>query len=762
MIKKFNKDNKYGNKSSNTDYSNNRKNTGSFKRLDKKLNHNNPISIEYVLNLFQKNQGVINLSSLNLSIKDQDSFLSKLDNLNKFEIIKINEESSEVSLNINKINVNLDEYCIIHIIKHIASNHYLVNCISLLGDILEEELIIDNLNEKLSHKDIFVELYEEGEKIYATPLFYLDNIPAQNNKATNVDKHIIKGVVIYQGNNLAIVPLNFKSKHNLFLLNAPTDMVENTLVNAKIDTLFNPQDATYIDTISPPNMARSLSMMSVYQYDIPYEFSPDAKQQATDATQCSISGRVDITNLPLVTIDDEDAKDFDDAIYAEELNDGTNAFKIYVAIADVSHYVLPNSPLDVQARQRGNSVYLPGFVIPMLPEELSNGWCSLKPNEDRGCLLAEIIINRNGLIEEYKFSRALMKSKRRLTYTKVQNAINGDIAEDLVEIMDSVITPLYKCYELLDKARTKRGALDISSADTKIILDDKDNVLDIKLREQNTAHKIVEEFMISANVAAAKFLNEKGLSQKGLCMYRVHEQPSLEKVEEYSKILQSFNINLKAPSQINVDFFNKVLKQTENEYFFHSINEATLRSQAQAKYDVINLGHFGLSLKEYAHFTSPIRRYADLMVHRAILSVIANEEFKFNRVELSEVAQHISITERIAFNAENRAKDRILTKWLSSKIDEEFEAVVSTINNSGMFILLPSCGASGLIPMRTISKSYAFVDLDRHTIKDKETNTTYKLGDKIKVILKEADEIRGLMVFNLKSEDKRNKLKTRY
>ncbi len=731
----------------------------------KSFNKQNQISIEYILDLFQRNQGCINVSSLNLDNKNNELFFKKLNLLSKFDFFSYNKNDNLIKLNIQKIGHNLDKYCIVKIIKHIAQDHYLVNFISLVGNITEEETIFTNLNTTLLSKEIFAEISTTQEKILTTPIFYLDakNINTTNLSSSVFDNDTIKGVLIKTNNVNYIAPLNYKSKYNFLLNNSPANIKEGSIIKAKLIETFNSQkEADFVELISDDKISTTLSMLSIHQYNIPFQFSSESIQQAQQAQQCKLENRKDITHIPLVTIDDEDAKDFDDAIYAEKLQDNSGGFKIYVAIADVSYYVPINSPLDIEAQKRGNSVYLPGMVVPMLPKELSNGWCSLNPNENRGCLLAEIIINRNGLIDSFEFSRCLMKSNFRLTYNEVQNALDGNPSDTTLPILNTIIKPLYECYSLLNQAKIKRNALDLNSKEIKIILDKDENILDIKLRKQLTSHKIVEEFMICANVSAAKFLHQQGLSQKGLTIYRIHEKPSLEKITEYINVLKSFDIVIKNPNEINGSFFNNILEKHKNDYFYPSLSESTLRCQSQAKYDILNAGHFGLALKEYAHFTSPIRRYADLMVHRAILNIIDNQEFNFNRTQVSDIANHISITERIAFNAENAAKDRILTKWLSLKIDEEFDAYISSITNAGIFINLINNGASGLIPMRTISNTYAYVDIQRHTIKDKSINKVYKLGDKITAILKEADEIRGLMIFNLKKTPTKHSYKTKY
>ncbi|MFL1781324.1 Ribonuclease R [Candidatus Hepatincolaceae symbiont of Richtersius coronifer] len=828
---------------SNNKYSENRNNFGkgfnSGSHPENTPSRNNTISLEFVIGYLAKNRGIINLfqatQDLQLRHKDADDLYSKINLLKKANVL-IQTSKDGFTLNGEKIaNETLPKYGVLKVKKRLLEDHYLCTYSALLkGESIEDEFIIINLNTTLLNKNILVELLQSGEKILASPLYYLDHINtlntylptnnlnddqhnapnnfkpevyndySSNNDASHLrplqkdyknilanqsahsfndnapnDPNIIKGVYQIYDNQNFLVPINYKSRNNIILNHIPPTLEPGILIKAKLDhnsSYFNESgkkyssdpyvrgkidsskyiQATFIEVIAEEKLAKAASLLSVHQYDLPYEFPKEVIKEAQSLGACGLENRKDIRHLPLVTIDDEDAKDFDDAIYAEKILDKEGSYKAYIAIADVSHYVTPKSSLDKEAQLRGNSVYLPGLVIPMLPHELSNGWCSLNPDEDRGCLLAEVVINKNGEIEDYAFSRCLMKSRARLTYNQVQQALDSSnsldnlIPENIKPIMDTVIKPIYECFQLLNTARKKRKALEIVSQETKIILDKEDNVLEIKIRKSTIAHKIVEEFMIAANVATAKMIAKAGLAQQGLGMYRVHDRPSLEKVMEFIKVLKTFKINAKLPEVINGEFFNQILQQNASEYFSHALNEATLRSQMQAIYDNINIGHFGLGLKEYCHFTSPIRRYSDLMIHRLILFILDDKNsFNYNRSEVSTIAQHISLTERVAFHAENSAKDRLLARWLATKIGEKFEAYISTITHAGMFINLLESGASGLLPVRMISSGYSVVNLDANTIRDNNGNITYTLGDQIEAFLVEADPIRGSLIFSI-------------
>jgi ribonuclease R len=770
------------NKQSRSSHSNSNKSSNSFKkkssgfRGDKQIKTKNffgksRVSIELIVDYLAKN-AVLDLNTfleqLNISGKDQESVLFKIQLLLKNKIIKTENNDTFV---FNKGLIPNSEYyqvVLLNILDSVVAEHFICKISALDGTAVKEtDVLIYDINKNLMHKRIVARLVLENEKIIAEPLLYLDSntIAFPKSSASATQESSIKGVYKREEGFDYLIPLSFRSRKDLVLNNAPKDLVEGSIIKARLvkgDRVI-PSEADFIEVVALASEVKSSSMMSVYQFDLPYEFTNEVTQEAKDAKACTIDNRRDVRHLPLVTIDDEDAKDFDDAIWAEAIQDGSGAYKCYVAIADVSHYVAINSELDKEALVRGNSVYLPGFVIPMLPKELSNGWCSLNPQEDRGCLLCEMVINRNGEIETFDFSRGLMKSKARLTYKEVQNALDGNISEHIAPIFNEVVKPIYECYKLLDKARERRHTLEIHSQETKIILDNDDNLLSIKIRESLTSHKIVEEFMVSANVAAAKFTAVAGYSPKGLCVYRVHDKPTQEKLVNFLQQLKSFDIPVRdikiSETKINGEFFNSFVKKYSKEYFVVSLNEIILRCQAQAVYDVNNIGHFGLSLKEYSHFTSPIRRYADLMTHRLILHILDkdNNKFDYTRGDVTTIAENISITERKAFSAEMTAKERIITRWLADKIGETFEAYISTITKAGMFIGLKENGASGLIPMRTISTQFADFDSERNMILDRATKKTYKIGQPVQVILTEADTIRGLLTFKLSSSNARSK-----
>ncbi len=718
------------------------------------------VSLENILHLFANNKGVINLVEQKFPNNIKDDFLHKIEVLTKLEAAST-KDGNIYKVNTAQAMLNLDRFVIAKIIKPIANGHYLVSVVALDGKKLEDnEFLINDLKEDLADRFMLLEVSLVAEKLIARAVFYLKEFEKTNLehlKKVTEDNLELKGIYRKMAETPMLITINYRSRDPILIQNMPDSVNEGSLIRATLVLENNVRIANFIEVIAETKEATSLSMLSVHQYNLPFEFSQESLDIAAQKTSWELGTRKDIRHLPLVTIDDEDAKDFDDAIYAEQISSTPLQYKLFVAIADVSDVVVANTVLDIEAKTRGNSVYLPGFVIPMLPESISNGMCSLNPDVDRGCMLAEIVINHNGEIESYEFSKALMKSKARLTYTKVQLAVDNNFdakalkktdAKDTVEILDSVLKPIYEAFKLLNMATKKRNALNIQTRETKIILDKEDNILDIKVRESKEANKIVEEFMVAANVASAKFFadNEKA----SLAIYRVHDKPTTEKLMEFGKVLKTLAIYDKMPEELrNGEFFNTIISKYKDEPFFNSLNESVLRAQAQAIYSTNNIGHFGLALKQYCHFTSPIRRYSDLMVHRLIANILNPQEypFDFHVGVVNEICEHISNTERTAFYAEMNAKERILTKWLKDKVGETFEGQISSVTQAGLFINLKDVQVSGLLPMRLISKDYVNYNPNSYTITDMKNKKTYKIGDLISVKILDANEIKGMITF---------------
>lgn len=494
---------------------------------------------------------------------------------------------------------------------------------------------------------------------------------------------------------------------------------------------------------------KSISLIAIYDRSIPVEFSPDALKQAKAATAAPLGKREDLRTTPLITIDGEDARDFDDAVFAEPDTDPKNpgGWHIIVAIADVSWYVRPDDALDQDAYKRGNSVYFPDRVVPMLPEELSNGWCSLRPNEDRPTIAAHMWINADGKLLRHKFVRALIRSAARTTYTQIQRARDGQPDDLTTPLQDTVIAPLYGAYEVLLKARAERGVLELDLPERQIILDDDGNVAKVVERARFDSHKLIEEFMILANVAAAETL--EGAKQP--CMYRIHDEPSREKIESLSEFLASVSIPFAKGQVIRASHFNQILARVKDTANSHMVSEVVLRSQAQAEYNPDNLGHFGLALRRYCHFTSPIRRYADLLVHRALVQGLKLGEggLEEDHKDFSEMGEHLSVTERNAAGAERDAVDRFTALYLSEKIGAVMKGRINGVTRFGLFVTLDDTGADGLVPIRTLPDDFYIHDEHRHTLVGRSNRLEFRLGEAVEVLVVEANPITGSTVFKM-------------
>ena len=495
---------------------------------------------------------------------------------------------------------------------------------------------------------------------------------------------------------------------------------------------------------------RSVSLIAIHTHDIPNAFPDDAVAQAQQSGAAPLDQREDLRSIPLITIDGADARDFDDAVWAEADKDPSNpgGWWCMVAIADVSWYVRPGDALDKEAYKRGNSVYFPDRVVPMLPEELSNGWCSLKPNEDRPCIAVKFRITKDGTVLEQRFLRGLMRSAMRLTYERIQEARDGLQDLDLLPLMETVVAPLYGAWKSLFVAREARGALELDIPERKVVLSTEGQVIGISPRQRLDSHRLIEDFMIQANVCAAIELER--LHQP--CMYRVHDTPSLEKLEGLREFLNTLEMSLPKGQAPRPAQFNHILAQVKDTANEVLVNEVILRSQAQAIYAPENLGHFGLGLARYAHFTSPIRRYADLLVHRALVSGLKLGDGALPADAVAEFpaqGEHISMTERRAATAEREAVDRYVTAYLSSKVGATFVGRISGVARFGLFITLTETGADGLIPASSLPDDMYIHDETLHALIGKRTRRMYQLGATIEVTLREANAITGGMVFAL-------------
>ncbi|CAH2599815.1 Ribonuclease R [Rhodovastum atsumiense] len=504
-------------------------------------------------------------------------------------------------------------------------------------------------------------------------------------------------------------------------------------------TGYGLKPARVVERLGNVGDARSVSLIVIHTHEIPNDFPAAALEQAEKARSVGADGRTDLRDVPLVTIDGEDARDFDDAVFAEPDGEG---FRLLVAIADVAHYVWPGSPLDRAARLRGNSCYFPDRVVPMLPEALSNGWCSLRPNEDRGCLFVEMRIDAAGRKQSHRFGRGLMRSAARLTYTEVQEA--RDSGRDL----GLPVPALYAAYRLLLAAREARGTLDLDLPERKVVLDDAGRVVSVTPRPRLDSHRLIEEFMVLANVAAAEELER--LHQP--CVYRVHAPPSEEKLEALRSFLRTLDISLPPGNQLHPRDLDRVLRQVGGSEQAALINEVMLRSQSQAAYATENIGHFGLALARYAHFTSPIRRYADLLVHRALVRGLRLGPGGLDDDEpaqLADTAEHITATERRAALAERDAIDRYLAAFMADKVGTVFAARISGVTRFGLFVTVADSGASGLVPVSTLPDDFWFHDEATQTLSGRRTRIEFRLAQEVDVMLSEASPVTGGLVFHV-------------
>ena len=495
---------------------------------------------------------------------------------------------------------------------------------------------------------------------------------------------------------------------------------------------------------------QTFSLIAIHTNGIPDEFDEETFADANDARPVALEDRTDLRHLPLITIDGVHARDFDDAVWAEPDDDETNkgGWHIVVAIADVSWYVRTGSALDRTARERGNSVYFPDRVVPMLPEALSNGLCSLKPHEDRACLAVHMRIGANGVLRRKKFVRGLMRSAARLTYDQVERANLGSFDDDTKPLAESVIAPLYGAYKSLARARAARGTLDFDVPEREVTIGTDGHIERIQPSVRLDSHRLIEEFMIAANVAAAETLE----ASDRRVMYRVHDAPPLDKVEALRQSLDSLGYSLAKGSVLKPINFLTILKKAADGEDLQLVSELILRSQSKAMYDPANVGHFGLSLRRYCHFTSPIRRYADLLVHRGLISALKlgsdglgqDEEAQFE-----DIGQQLCLTERRAVSAERDALDRFAVAFVSERVGATFAGRISGATRFGLFVTLDETGTDGLVPMRALPSDYYHHDDVRHCLVGERTGLTFRFGDRLSVRLEEANLVTGGLVFSV-------------
>ncbi|WP_289296392.1 ribonuclease R [uncultured Reyranella sp.] len=506
--------------------------------------------------------------------------------------------------------------------------------------------------------------------------------------------------------------------------------------------------ARVVERIGPMSDPRTVSLIAIAANDIPVDFPEAALEEAEKARAAPMGDRLDLRDVPLVTIDGEDARDFDDAVFAEPDPDHPGGWRLLVAIADVAWYVRHDRPLDRAAYRRGTSVYFPDRVVPMLPEQLSNHWCSLVPREDRPVLVAEMWIDAQGHLKRHKFHRAMMRSAARLTYNRVQHAMNGMPDAEIEPLMDRVVRPLYGAYRVLLAAREARGALDLDLPERLVTLGKDGHIAKIGVRERLDSHKLIEEFMVLANVAAAQALEQRHAP----CLYRVHDQPDLAKLEALREFLGTLGLKVPTGQRLRPADLNRILSEVADKPVSQLVSQTVLRSQSQAVYSPDNLGHFGLALARYAHFTSPIRRFPDLIVHRALIAayglgeggLVADDKGRF-----TEFGEHLSMCERRAVAAERSAMDRYVANFMARHVGAVFPGRVSSVTRFGLFASLEGTGADGLIPIRSLGQEFFRHDEGRQVLIGERTGETFGLGDRLQLKLVEADAATGGLMFEI-------------
>ena len=510
--------------------------------------------------------------------------------------------------------------------------------------------------------------------------------------------------------------------------------------------------AKVVQRLGDPFEAKSFSLIAIHKHEIPHVFGEEVLEEAERVAKQKLGEREDLRHLPIVAIDPADARDHDDAVWATPDDDPKNegGWKAIVAIADVSFYVRPGSALDREARRRGNSVYFPDRVVPMLPETLSADVCSLKEGEDRAAMACHFTIAKDGTIRDWRFTRAVVRIAANIAYEDAQAAIDGEQGEKPVsrELTETALKPLWGCWKSLLKARENREPLDLDIPERRIVLDEKGRIMSVAPRERLDAHKLIEDYMIAANVAAAKALEAK----KAPVMYRIHETPSREKLMALKDYLETFDVEFTLGQVIRPATFNRVLDRIGDADFRPQVMEQVLRSQTQAYYGPANHGHFGLSLGSYAHFTSPIRRYADLIVHRSLVSAYdlgPGGLSADDAANMERVGETISKLERRAMEAERDTVDRYVAAYLSEHVGKVMETRITGVQNFGFFATVDGIGGDGLVPARDLGTEYFRYDEASQALIGDESGESFSLGQRLPLKLVEANPVSGALRFEL-------------
>jgi ribonuclease R len=575
-------------------------------------------------------------------------------------------------------------------------------------------------------------------------------------KRLGASAHRVLGVLARHNGRPAIEPIDRKSRHVLMIEERDVAGArEGELVVAEpvAGRQWGAPRARIVERLGSMNEPKAVSLIAIHAHGIPTEFPREAIAEAERAKPVTMQGRTDLRRTPLITIDPEDARDHDDAVWVGPDSDPNNrgGYLVVVAIADVAHYVTDGSALDREAEKRGNSVYFPDRVVPMLPEELSADLCSLRENEDRPCLAVRMVLDAKGIKRSHEFVRGVMRSAARLTYPQAQAAFDGKPDKKLAPLHERIMRPLWNAYRAAAMARDHRSPLDLDLPERRIIIGEDGKIRSIAFRERLESMRLIEEFMIMANVAAAETLEQARMP----LIYRVHDEPSKEKLIAFSDYLRTIGIPFAKGQVMKPAVFNRILERARGTPHQAVINDVVLRTQAQAVYAPDNVGHFGLNLQRYAHFTSPIRRYADLIVHRALIRTLklGGDGLSDTKIaRLKDTADHISMTERRAMAAERDSVDRYVAAYMQDRVGAVFDGRITGVTRFGLFLRLADTGAEGLLPMRSLGTDFFRHDEKRHALVGERTGKTYRLGDTLSVRLAEAAPLTGGLRFELGDE----------
>ena len=592
-----------------------------------------------------------------------------------------------------------------------------------------------------------------GERLLARLEKTQDGYEARVIKRLGASAHKVLGVAHIASTGMRIAPIDRKSRTEFSVDQRDRNGAKNNelvLAEPIAGRASGLPRARVVERLGNLDEPKAVSLIAIHAHGIPTDFPKETLDEANGALPADPRGRTDLRKFALVTIDPEDARDHDDAVWAAPDSDPANpgGHIAIVAIADVAHYVRSGAPLDREAYKRGNSVYFPDRVVPMLPERLSADLCSLMDNVDRPCLAVRMVFDKQGRKKRHEFLRGIMRSAASLTYSQAQDAFDGRTDPAVPEAARKALKDLWECYRSLVVARTQRDPLDLDLPERRIVIGEDGKVKSIAFRQRLESMRLIEEFMVLANVAAAESLEKARMP----LVYRVHEHPSQEKIFSFADYLRTINMSFAKGQVIKPGVFNRILAQAKGSPHEQVMNDVVLRTQAQAVYSNDNAGHFGLNLQRYAHFTSPIRRYADLIVHRALIRALKLGAGGLSDKEmgkLSEVAEHISMTERRAMAAERDSTDRYVAAFMQDRIGATFDARITGVTRFGLFLRLAETGADGLLPVRALGFEYFRHDEKRHAMIGDRTGTVYKLGDIVAVKLVEAAPLTGGLRFEL-------------